>query len=168
MAIDLLTICESLKANSVPIADLVIRRWDEIGASEAWLALPEDLDFDHLPQLIRALASAALCTDFDRTLCRRALDLAAEHGEHRAEQGFSDDLIHREYHLLRRALARQVQDEHGGSGKTYYASMRLDALVSLVGAGALHGLHRDELESQGRWPGILGDLLARWPLPGPG
>ena len=145
---------------------MLIRRWHEVGANEPWLALPENLDFDHLPDLIRSIASAALCTEFDREACREAIYLAAEHGQHRAEQGFGDDLIHREYHLLQRALGRRVQEEHGENARSYYATMRLDALMSLLGAGALHGVHRAELESEGRWPQVLDDLLAGWPLPG--
>lgn len=162
---DLLTICQSLKASATEATAVLIKRWDEIGENEPWLALPEDLDFDHLPELIRALAGAALCTEFDRDACRRAIELAAVHGEHRAEQGFGDDLIQREYHLLRRALSRWIQDEHGEDSRSYYAAMRIDALISLVGAGALHGVHRSKLEEEGRWPDILEDLLANWPLP---
>lgn len=164
---DLPTLCQTLTAHAHSIAARVVRRWEEIAGAEPWLALPADLDFDHLPDLIRALAAAALCTEYDHTLCREAMEAAAGHGAHRAKQGFGENLIHREYHLLRRALAFSMKDEHGESAAVYYATMRLDALMSLMSAAALHGLHRQAFDDEGRWPAVLDELLDGWPLSPP-
>lgn len=166
--IDLLALCETMKANAGDVSAAIIRRWHAIGRSEPWHSLPEDLDFDHLPDLIRALAAAALCTDFDRSLCREAMRVSAEHGHHRASEGLDEALIYREYHLLRRALWRELKEEHGETSAVYYATMRVDALISLANAAALHGLNRERLEEEGRWPQALDELLADWPLPGRG
>lgn len=161
---ELLDLCETVKGNARAIAVQIVSRWREIADAEPWLALPPELDFDHLPELIRALAAAALCTEYERGLCRAAAGLAAEHGATRAEQGFGENLIHREYHLLRRALAERMKRDHGENATVYYATMRLDALVSVVAAAALYGFNRSAIDDA-RWPDILDDLLDDWPLP---
>lgn len=162
---DLTTLCRSLQSDADTIADEIVDSWKDISDSEQWLELPEQLDHDHLPDMIRSLAEAGLCTDFQRKACHKVGQIAAEHGAHRATEGFGENLIYREYHLLRRALASTMKERHGESATVYYASMRVDVLVSLASAAALHGLHKDELEREGRWPNVLQELLDGWPLP---
>lgn len=163
--IDLVTLCETLKASAEEVAADIVARWDEIAEGEPWHALPDDLDHDHLPQLIRSLAGAALCTEFDRELCRKMVRDSAEHGWHRGQAGLDDALLYREYHLLRRALWQRMKEEHGETSTVYYATMRIDALVSLANSAALYGLNRTALEEEGRWPEVLDELLEEWPLP---
>ena len=162
---DLKGIGDRIVEGAIEIADEIINHWDRIASSEPWLALPENLDFDHLPELIRRMAMASLGSDFDRERCRDLLAASATHGEHRARQGFEESLIYREYHLLRRALWSRMKQEHGENADIYYASMRLDTVSTLATAGALHGMHREELEEQGRWPEILEEIMTEWPLP---
>ena len=162
---DLLAICESVKASADEITSSVLDRWRQIGDAEPWHRLPADLDFDHLPKMIRDLAGAALCTEFDRGMCARLVRTAAEHGEHRAEQGLEEELLYREYHLLRRALWDQMKGDYGQNATVFYATMRVDTLTSLANAAALHGLNRPILEEKGVWPDVLSDLLDDWPLP---
>lgn len=163
--IDLVTLCETLKANAQEVATDILARWDEVAKGEPWQALPPGLDTDHLPQLIRSLAGAALCTEFDLKLCRKVVRDSAEHGKTRAREGMGDTLLYREYHLLRRALWQQMKEQHGETATVYYATMRLDALVSLANSAALHGLNWAALDEEGRWPQILDELLDEWPLP---
>ena len=161
---ELKRLCEKIGREAADITDQILHRWTEISANEPWLALPEDLDFDHLPELIQRMAGAALCTDFEREPCRALLATAATHGEHRARQGFEETLIYREYHLLRRALWTRMTEEGGEHADAYYASMRMDTISTLATAGAIHGMHREELEAQGRWPDILEEIMTEWPL----
>lgn len=163
--LDLLTLAEMIKANAAEISTDVLDRWQRIARSESWHRLPEDLDHDHLPQLIRALAAAALGTEFDRSLCERVADLAAQHGYHRSQEGLDEALIYREYHLLRRALWERLKAEHGETAIVYYAAMRIDTLISLTTAAAVHGWNREDLAASGRWPDALRELLDEWPLP---
>jgi hypothetical protein len=165
-ALELRTLCEKMKSSAEEIASGVLDRWEEIARGESWQALPPGLDYDHLPALIRSLASAGLCTDYDAELCATMVRDSAAHGKRRAEEGFDDSLLYREYHLLRRALAHRLRAEHGESATVYYATMRIDALVSLANSAALYGLNWRSLEEEGRWPDVLDDLLEEWPLPG--
>ena len=162
---DLLALCESMKSNAEETTARILERWQEIGEAEPWHALPRGLDHDHLPILIRSLAGAALCTEFDRELCRNMVHDSAEHGEHRVEEGLDEALLYREYHLLRRALWQQMKKDHGENAQVYYATMRIDALISLANSAALHGMNRHRLEREGRWPQVLDELLDEWPLP---
>lgn len=162
---DLLRLCESLQANAEALSGMVIERWAVIAEGEPWQALPPGLDHNHLPGLIESLAGAALCTEFDRDLCRKMVHDSAEHGKHRAREGLDDGLLYREYHLLRRALWQQMKEDHGDNATVYYATMRLDALISLANSAALHGLNWNQLDEEGRWPHVLDELLEKWPLP---
>lgn len=165
MPSDLLTLCETLKANAEEVATDIVRRWGEIAVGEPWQALPPGLGNDHLPSLIRSLADAALCTEFDREMCRAMVRDSAKHGQDRGDEGFDESLLYREYHLLRRALWQRMKEEHGETRTVYYATMRIDALVSLANSAALYGLNSATLDEEGRWPEVLDELLEEWPLP---
>lgn len=162
---DLLTLCESIKSNADTITARVLDHWATIAEAEPWHELPGDLDHDHLPHLLRSLAGAGLCTEFDREMCREVVQHSATHGRHRAEEGLDDTLLYREYHLLRRALWKQVKIDHGESAAVFYATMRLDALIGLASSAALHGMNWAALDAEGRWPQVLDELLDEWPLP---
>ncbi len=162
---DLLTICESVKARASDIAADIIDRWDGISVSEPWLELPEQLNHDHLPELVLRLGAASLCTDFDRDLCREVMHTAAKHGERRRTEGYGESLVHREYHLLRRTLAERIKREYGETSTVFLAMMRMDALTTLAIAAALHGFHRSDLAERGVWPDVIDRLLDEWPLP---
>lgn len=162
---DLQPLCESLKANSEEVAAAIVDRWAVIAEGEPWQSLPPGLGHDHLPRLVESLAEAALCTDFDRERCRKMVHDSAEHGKHRGQEGLDDSLLYREYHLLRRALWQQMKEDHGETATVYYATMRIDALVSLANSAALYGLNWAALDKEGRWPHVLDELLDDWPLP---
>lgn len=164
---DFIALCEMIKERAEDISAAVLDRWVVISGAEQWLSLPDGLDYDHLPQLIRQLAAASLCTEYDRTLCEHVVQTAVLHGVHRADQGFGENLIHREYHLMRRALAREMTAEHGETADTYYANMRIDALISVAASAALRGVHQpDELDDGDRRREVASEILDAWPIPG--
>lgn len=163
--LELRTLCESMKSSAEEISHRILDRWEEIADGEPWQVLPKDLDHNHLPELVRSLAGAGLCTDFDPELCARMIRDSAEHGKHRAQEGLDDTLLYREYHLLRRALWQQFRQDHGETATVYYATMRIDTLISLANSAALYGLNWRVLEDEGRWPQVLDELLDEWPLP---
>lgn len=162
---DLLTLCETLKTNAQEVATDIVRRWGVIAENEPWQTLPPGLGQDHLPSLIESLADASLCTEFDQELCREVVHDSAKHGRHRGDDGFDETLLYREYHLLRRGLWHRMKEEHGETRAVFYATLRIDALVSLANSAALHGLNWSFLEEAGRWPEVLDELLDEWPLP---
>lgn len=162
-SLDLDQIGEILKTSADEVALSVVQRWRELGKAEEWLTLPEDLDMDHLPSLIRSLADSALVSDFGKPECTRLVDAAALHGQHREEAGFGEDLIFREYHLLRRSLWNRLRERFGENAQTFYATMRLDTVIGLATAASLQGYHWKKLNEQGRWPQALDELLEEWP-----
>jgi hypothetical protein len=126
--------------------------WTSICTTEPWLVLPPDLDQDHLPQVVRDLADAALA-DGDSDDARRRLAWAAvEHGGQRRRCGFAENLIHTEYYLLRRTLWTYLREQFPATPGTVEAILRIDAAITLASSASLLGYHRDALERAGRWP----------------
>ncbi len=126
--------------------------WTSICTTEPWLVLPPDLDQDHLPQLVRDLADAALADGESDDARRRLVWTAVEHGAQRRRCGFAENLIYTEYHLLRRTLWRYLRERFPESPGTVEAILRIDAAITISSSGSLLGFHRDTLEQVGRWP----------------
>ena len=153
---DLQTIAKSLEEHP----DEVLGEWHKLTRQEPWLALPEVASLNHLPEVIRGLAAAALVAPGDREALAEKIWAAAQHGQDRLEQGFPEHLIHTEYHLLRRSLWRFIERNHGQSLQHYEAIARLDAATTLATAAALLGYHRAALEKRGDWPAAVERLIA--------
>lgn len=158
----MLHLCLELKQH----ADDVIALWESLAVSEPWLLLPQQDRVDHLPDVIRAISDAALCTAGATVPLRELTDLCVVHGLHRAEQGVPDHVIPMEYDLLRRAtwifLRRHSKVAEGQTDVT--AILRVDAAISVAMRAAIIGYHRPQLELSGRWPSAIEDLAAESPL----
>ena len=152
----------AIRDSADELAKTVVSRWRDIGAAEEWLSLPPDLGFDHLPGVIRALAAATLISEFGAEECRELAEAAARHGSDRADEGFGESLVFREHHLLRRTLRSHLRERFGENTQTFYATMRIDSGISLASTASLLGIHRSELQAQGRWPASLEDALKDW------
>ena len=152
---DMQTIAKSLEEHPKE----VLGEWHKLTRQEPWLALPEIFSLNHLPEVIRGLARAALVAPGDRNALAEKVWAAAQHGQDRLEQGFAEHLIHTEYHLLRRSLWRFIQREHGQSLQHYEAIARLDAATTLATSAALLGYHRAALEKRGDWPAAVERLI---------
>ena len=127
----------------------------------------DELDFDHLPDLVRRLASASLCTEYDREHCLAVARLAADHGVDRAREGFG---AHPDLPGIPPPSARArrpfVSRSTARAPPVFYATMRLDALSGLASAAALHGLHAVGCpEREAGLHDALRQLLDEWPLP---
>jgi hypothetical protein len=156
---DLRDVADDLKARRDEIARRVIDDWYGIREREPWLGLPEDLDQDHLPDLITALADTALATFFAEDVRSNMVWTAVEHGEQRRESGYEENLIYREYTQLRSVVWSEIRDRYAGSGKASAAVVRLDAAISLALGGSLRGFYRTTLESSADWPAAVGRLI---------
>lgn len=158
-------VCQAVKASAVDLALEITLQWKLKATAEPWFTFPESIDFDHLAELIASLADVALDRSMDPEVRRRKIWAAARHGQERRESGFHEELIFREYDLLRRALWQYIRDHHGTSQPSTNVILAIDSGISLAAAASLRGFHRDAFEAAGRWPQALEDLLGRWPQP---
>lgn len=159
-------LCAAIRENRHAVAREVVDAWDRIGVEEPWLRLPDDLDHDHLPDLIDALAEVALCTFFHPGAFERKLGLAIRHGEDRRSDGFDEPLLFREYHLLRRGLWRHIRRNCDDASRGAEAILRIDAVITHATAASLRGFHRNELEAMGTWDDVIERLKGELPVNG--
>lgn len=143
------------------VAHRIVEEWHELGAREPWHRVPENLDQDHLPDIIRALVDAALLTFFELEPRRRLVHVSAEHGEHRFRQGVSEEIISREFELLRWALWRRLKQEDRIE-EASQAIIRIDSALTFAHGASLRGFHRAHIEQSGEWPRALEQYLEQW------
>jgi hypothetical protein len=153
-----------LKDNAERIAADVIHDWGVLGKSEPWRRVPEGLGQDHLPDMIRGLADVALSSFFTEDRRREVVRVAAQHGEHRFQQGASEEILSREYELLRWSLWRRLKDRTTAHDASQ-AIIRLDSALTLAHGASLRGYHRGHIEGKGDWPQALERYLDEWSFP---
>jgi hypothetical protein len=156
---DLDEVAAELDARRHEIAKRVVDDWYGIRKREPWLGLPEDLDQDHLPDLIAALTATALRTFFAEHERSTLVWAAVEHGEQRRNSGYEENLIYREYTQLRSVLWSEIRRRHARAGKASAAVVRLDAAISLALGGSLRGFYRRTLETSEDWPAAIDRLI---------
>jgi hypothetical protein len=149
--------------NAEEITKDIVAEWRRIATTEVWLSLPPAMTFDDLPNVIRAVADAALRDRFLETECRRIVHFSALHGRHRQEEGFQEHFLHTEYHLTRRSLWDFLRDKLAESDAVR-AIIRADAAITLATQAALRGFHYRTFQERGDWPAALERLLLDWPL----
>jgi hypothetical protein len=159
-------VADDLTARSTEIAQHVVDDWYGIREREPWLGLPADLDQDHLPDLIEALANVALRTYFAVEWRAPLVWDAVKHGEDRRASGYEENLIYREYTQLRTVLWHEIRNRHAGSGKASAAVLRLDAAITLALGGSLRGFYRRTLEASGDWPAAVERLIEEFSFRG--
>jgi hypothetical protein len=156
---DLGAVAAELDERRNEIAKRVVDDWYGIREREPWLGLPEDLDQDHLPDLITALTATALRTFFDDDERTTLVWAAVEHGEQRRASGYEENLIYREYTQLRSVLWSEIRRRYARAGMASAAVVRLDAAISLALGGSLRGFYRRTLETSEDWPGAIERLI---------
>lgn len=157
--------CHALKARAADLVDAIIEGWRHQAEAQPWLTLPDRITHDHLPDLLDSLAEAALCSLQDESSRRRLVERAAQHGIDRHAEGFAEELLYREYHLLRTYLWGWIRREWGTLPDVQDVILLLDAAITLSTSASLRGYHRAVLEEQGRWPRVLDELVNEyWPM----
>lgn len=146
------------------LAQQVVDDWDGIIQREPWLALPQVIDQDHLPELIRELASCSIGNEFGREPCQQLIQSAAKHGHDRYLLGVDESVLFREYHLLRHGVWKHLRERFSRNEQSALLRVitRFDAGISLASRASLHGYHKATHEKEGRWPDVLGTLLDEW------
>ena len=152
-----------IRENKGPLAKRIIDEWREIGSRELWHGLPPTMHFDHLPDVIAGLADVALTRGFERSAVEESLRLSAVHGEHRQIEGFPEQFIYTEYHLLRRSMWHFLY-ETAAAGDAARSVSRIDVAITLATMAALRGFHRSTFEQRGDWPAALYRVLQEMPI----
>jgi hypothetical protein len=145
------------------IAKDIVAEWRRIATTEVWLSLPPVMTFDDLPNVLRAVAAAALSERFLEEQCRNILHYSALHGRHRQEEGFQEQFLHNEYYLTRRSLWDFLRSRLP-EPDAVRAITRADAAITLATQAALRGFHYRTFQDRGDWPAALERLLLDWPL----
>lgn len=149
--------------------DEIIDRWVRAAEEEPWFTTPKEEMIDELPAVVRRLADVALLRPGDEAFHREKVRAAARHGDERREQGIPTEAIFREYHFLRVALWRYLDDRVQDDHTRLEAITRIDMAISVASRASLYGYHRPELEERGDWPERIeqlsteSNLLARLP-----
>lgn len=152
---------QSLAASLKTHIPQVLEAWNTVAHEAPWLSLPAEAQLDHLPQAIQHLIDAVLLHPREGKAQRALIFTAAQHGEDRRRQGFSDHMIFQEYHLLRSALRRVFDSLPGEVPSDVEVIPRLDAGITAAAEASLRGYHRDYFEARGEWPDVLEQLVAR-------
>lgn len=138
----------------------ILSDWLTLTGTHPWLQLPDELDLDHLPDLVHALIDTCVGRDRDGDPKRRVVEAGLMHGQHRARQDYPDHLLFREYHLLREAIWRGMHRRHPQERQTVSAISRIDAAITVATRASLQGYHRktwddevvEKLVRESVWP----------------
>lgn len=140
----------------------ILRDREALTRDQPWLALPTDARLDHIPQLVEALVDACVCAETDRATREHAVRTAMEHGVQRRDHGFEDDLLFREYHLLREAIWRGMQKRRRKDHAAFDAIARIDAGITVATRASLEGFHGRADDEE-----LVRGLVAMGPWPAP-
>jgi hypothetical protein len=154
-----------VSTESENIAQGVVAEWRAIAETEVWHALPTQMTFDDLPDVLQAIATAALSPRFTPDLSREILKYSSRHGDHRHTEGFQEGYLYTEYHLLRGSLWEFIR-RRLPADRAVRAISRADAAITLATMAGIRGFHCQTFKARGDWPGALDRLLDEWPLLG--
>lgn len=117
----------------------VVRDWSASGPSRV-LDRRHPIDENDLVALICRLGEAALTRETGAGKPRRELIRAAiQHGRERRTDGFTEEMLFLEYHLLRRGLWNELRRRNPELASE--TIMRIDAEISMATCASLRGFH---------------------------
>jgi hypothetical protein len=135
---------ETIIDDAATVVTRVLARWERICDTEPWWRT-DHVDADHLHDLVRATADAALRDGPDDTVARRFVKIAMAHGRDRRTDGHRDTVVHQEFLLLRRALRDDLKQHFGATPAVHRAIGRLETALSHAEIASLHGFHELDL-----------------------
>lgn len=139
------------------LAAAVVRDWTSLADSSPWAETVEPIDEDHLADLIRCLGEAALARQTGAGGPSKSLIRAAiQHGRDRSADRFTEEMLFREYHLLRRGLWEELKRRDVGLAAE--TIVQIDAEITLATAASLHGFHLGQTDADEE---SLADQIAR-------
>lgn len=153
---------EAMEARAAALATRIAETWTARSGEVLGAPLPKELDLDSLPELIRTLARAAY-SGTDSPAPEELVRVAIKHGEHRRSAGYADNVIFREYHLLRRYLWDELKQSDQPQDAIVGAILRIDAAMTTATAASAHGFHlEDKPIDQEK---LVQRLLDDWTMP---
>ena len=153
---------EGLSAQATALAARIAETWIERSVEVLGAPLPPELDLDSLPQLIRTLADAAGAGPKD-VATEELIRTAITHGKDRRKAGYADNIIFREYHLLRRYLWDELKRSGESQEAIVGAILHIDVAMTAATAASAHGFHLEDrpLDEEG----LIKRLLKDWTTP---
>jgi hypothetical protein len=134
---------DQMVAQADDIARRITVLWSGLSSDEPWLSRYANLTQDHLPEMVRALATAALVHPASREAGKALVRAAREHGASRRDEGHPDVTIPGEYLLLRRALRPIIAELAREPALLTSVVAHIELGIGLAEAAALHGYHGD-------------------------
>lgn len=135
----------------------VVRDWSRLKEQAPWSG-PDPIGVDHLEDLIRQLGEAALARKNNGSASKELIREAFEHGRARRDDGFTDDMLFREFHLIRQGLWEQLKRSDPEDAAT--TIMRIDAEITMATAASMHGFFSspDEVDDDA----LVETIARRW------
>lgn len=108
---------------------------------EPWLRISAAERVDHLPQLLDALLRDALSLAEHRQVPAAVREAGVEHGVHRREQAFREEILFDEYSMLRNETLRMLWGTHQRRDAERIIA-RVDRSISEATVASLRGFHQ--------------------------
>jgi len=134
---------------------LILVEWESLCREEPWHIHPERYGIDSLHEAIRGVLDVALGDGGDKEASERLVRAAAAHGDQRRVQAVPDDELLREYHALRTALWRYLNQAPMPPLEAVTAIARVDVVITIATTAALRGYHRSDMLPTPEWAAQL-------------
>lgn len=138
----------------------VVDIWLGLVKEEPWFSLPREHRLSNIPQLIEALMACALLSPVSVQANRACVEAGTAHGYTRRKQKIPESIIPIEFHLLRSALWRYLNETFAPSEGTYSTILRIDRSISTALNAAMWGYYREEIEAHETWESAIERLVA--------
>lgn len=155
----LMSLTQEVIDAAAEFAAAVVRDWKVLAEQYNWTGPGESIDEDHLAELIEKLGRAAIARERgDLAASKELIRAAVRHGFARREDGFDEEMLFREYHLLRRGLWNELRKREPGSATK--AIMGIDAEITMATAASLQGFHLENAEIEE--DGVVDQIAELW------
>jgi hypothetical protein len=154
----------------------ILEEWEALSRDEPWHVQPHRYGLDSLHETVRAVLDVALGDGGDNAASERLVRAAVLHGSQRSAQSVGDEALLREYHALRAALWRYLQNAPMRPSEAMTAISRVDVVITVATTAALRGYHRSTMDPCTDWNAALlqyvatgsGDIVAAFGREGRG
>lgn len=136
----------------------IVTEWLAVATEEPWSGLTRDERLNHLPDLVRGILDASLCTPAEPRAHREKVAAAIQHGMQRRRQGFDGTLLFAAYTFIREAMRRHLLECDLPRPAATEALLRIDIATTVASLASLRGFYRSEHEKHGRWEELVEEM----------